>query len=248
MWVKAIQQARNDSKSKPRTKYRSRTNFLLNAPCRAYDARMNAPLESLEKELAAAVARHVPQLGLSGRALARGARDVSLSEAETALLCPNGPQDIAAILWRGFDGALENVSEDAKIRDRIRLLLVEWLDAATADEAVARRLLGYLHLPQHLGLYRRLLWDTADRVWQKAGDRALDENHYSKRAIVSGILATGLTTRLAQGRNAQNEQIERHIDHVMAFEKAKAKLNFHPEEGLVRLFETFGRLRFGTAR
>ncbi len=100
-------------------------------------------------------------------------------------------------------------------------------------------------LPSHLGLYRRLLWATADRIWRIAGDKALDENHYSKRLIVCGILGTALMTRLTRGREAQVEQIARNIDGVMQFEKFKAKMPFKPDEAVGRLAETLGKLRFG---
>ncbi|MFT4089848.1 MAG: COQ9 family protein [Asticcacaulis sp.] len=209
-------------------------------------------LSQLEAQLASAVAVYIPTLGLSHHAVRRGATDIGLNEGEVSLLCPNGPQDIAAILWRQFNQVLnDNCSpetlEGLKIRDKIRTLLITWLDAAAADEAVARRLTGNLALPLHLGLYQRLLWESADLIWLKAGDKALDGNHYSKRAIVSGILATALLTRLSQGREAQNEQVERNIEQVMAFEKFKAKLPFKPEDTLLGLFETLGKFRFGTA-
>ncbi len=227
--------------------------ILLTCLHKAYDQAMSQEsLHTLELRLAAATAAYIPTLGLSSHALRRAAQDTGLNEGEVSLLCPNGPQDIAAILWRQANQAVtDNCTPEAleglKIRDKIRTLLVTWLDAAASDEPVARRLTGHLALPQHLGLYQRLLWESADLIWQKAGDKALDENHYSKRAIVSGILATALLTRLSQGRIAQNEQVERNIEQVMAFEKFKAKLPFKPEDGLLGLFETLGKLRFGKA-
>ena len=38
-----------------------------------------------------------------------------------------------------------------------------------------------------LGL--RLAWESADALWRWAGDTATDENHYSKRVLLAGILS-----------------------------------------------------------
>ncbi|MDC7683476.1 COQ9 family protein [Asticcacaulis sp. BYS171W] len=213
---------------------------------------MTDALTALETELAHAVAAVMPDLGLNSLSVRAGAKRIGLSDAEVALVCPNGPADIAAILWREGDHAVEAEWTDEalaglKIREKIATLLRARLAAACVDEAVTHRLIGHLCLPQHLGLYKRLLWDSADLIWRKAGDTALDENHYSKRLIVSGILATALMTRLTRGLEAQNEQIDRNIDQVMAFEKWKAKLPFKPETALLNVVETLGKLRFGSA-
>jgi ubiquinone biosynthesis protein COQ9 len=209
-------------------------------------------LKAAETRLAQAVAPFIADLGLNQMSVRAGARVAGFNDAELDLIAPNGAADVAAMLWRSHDdGALgtdaESVAAGMKIRDRIAYLLNTWVDSFAADEALAHRLIGCLMLPSHLDLYRRLLWATADRIWQLAGDKALDENHYSKRTIVCGILATVLMTRLTRGREAQREQIGRNIESVMAFEKFKARLPFKPEEAVLRLAETLGKLRFGNA-
>ncbi|MGZ3297958.1 MAG: COQ9 family protein [Asticcacaulis sp.] len=204
-------------------------------------------LTAAELRLAQAVARFAPDLGFNSQSLAAGARQAGFNAAEAELIAPNGAADVAAILWRGFDAALPvpEALEGLKIREKISMLLNGWLDAAAADDRLAHRLTGFLMLPGHLGLYRRLLWASADRIWQLAGDKALDENHYSKRVIVCGILGTALMTRLTRGGDAQREQVARNIDGVMQFETFKAKLPLRPEEVVLRLAGTLGRLRFG---
>ena len=207
-------------------------------------------LKAAEKRLAEAVAPFVPDLGLNRMSVRAGAKSAGFNEAELDLIAPNGAADVAAILWRGHDARAlgdeaETIAAGMKIRDRIGYLLNAWLDAFAADTELAHRLIGCLMLPSHLGLYRRLLWATADRIWQLAGDKALDENHYSKRLIVCGILGTALMTRLTRGREAQVEQIARNIEGVMSFEKFKAQVPFKPDEAVLRFAETLGKLRFG---
>jgi len=205
-------------------------------------------LHAAESRLAQAVARFVPELGLNRMSVNAGARAAGFSEGERDLLAPNGAADIAAILWRGHDAVLtDDAISGMKIRDRISTLLTLRLDAGCADEAVARRMMGFFALPQNALLYHRLLWHTADVIWRLAGDTALDENHYSKRLIVSGILSTAAMTRLSQGRDVQTDQIARNIQSVMEFEKFKANVKFRPEQFALDLAGVLGKLRFGRA-
>ncbi len=209
-------------------------------------------LKAAENRLAEATAPFIPDLGLNRMSVSAGAKAAGFNDAERDLIAPNGAADVAAVLWRGYDESalgpeVEGIVADMKIRQRIGYLLNAWLDAFAANEALAHRLVGCLMLPGHLGLYRRLLWATADRIWQLSGDKALDENHYSKRVIVCGILGTALISRLSRGRDAQLEQIARNIDGVMQFEKFKAQMPFKPDAAVLRLSETLGKLRFGHA-
>jgi ubiquinone biosynthesis protein COQ9 len=89
----------------------------------------------------------------------------------------------------------------------------------------------------------RLLWDSADSIWRWAGDTATDENHYSKRAILSGVLGPAIAIRLASGRGPADEYIFHRIADVMAFEKWKAGL---PKTDLgLQLAGALGKVRYG---
>ena len=221
-----------------------------------YDSPMTTPpplnhIKAAEAALAQAVAVFVPDLGLNRLSLRAGATAAGFNDGECDLIAPNGADDIAAILWRSHDAVLaapETATALAvmKIREKIGYLLNLRLDEAARDEHLARHLMGFFALPHHALLYQRLLWDTADTIWRLAGDKALDENHYSKRMIVSGILTTAMMTRLSQGRDAQMNQINRNIQSVMDFERFKAKLPFKPEEALLNLAGALGKMRFGT--
>jgi ubiquinone biosynthesis protein COQ9 len=203
-------------------------------------------LHDAESRLAAAVAKFIPELGLNRASVNAGARAAGFDDGERDLLAPNGGADIAAILWREHDAVLVPEAIDGmKIRDKIGTLLNRRLDAACANESVARRTMGFFALPYNALLYHRLLWNTADIIWRLSGDTALDENHYSKRLIVCGILSAAVMTRLNQGRDAQLEQINRNIQSVMEFEKFKAGVKFRPEQFALDLAGVLGRLRFG---
>jgi ubiquinone biosynthesis protein COQ9 len=172
-----------------------------------------------------------------------------LSAGETELLLPRGPADLAALLSRRHDAkALEMLGDPGalKIRERIARGVGARLDAALADEAAVRRLNGWFTLPQNMGLGARLAWESADKVWRWAGDVATDENHYSKRVLLAGILSGALAIRLASGPEAAKVFTDRRIENVMAFEKWKATTSFRPQQMAAKFAEGLGRMRFGS--
>ncbi|MDB5469767.1 MAG: hypothetical protein JWR84_1327 [Caulobacter sp.] len=160
-------------------------------------------------------------------ALAAG-RKAGLTAGETDLLLPHGPRDLAALLSRRHDAAALAAlpaPEGLKIRQRIRAAVEARLEAAGADREALRRWAGYLSLPLNLPLALRLVWESADGLWRWAGDTATDENHYSKRAILSAILVSTTAIDLASGREAALAHLDARIQNVMDFEKWKAGLN-----------------------
>jgi ubiquinone biosynthesis protein COQ9 len=154
-------------------------------------------------------------------------RKAGLSAGETDLLLPHGPRDLAALLSRRHDAqALAALPDPAalKIRQRIRAAVEARLEAAGSDREALRRWAGLLSLPLNLPLALRLVWESADVLWRWAGDTATDENHYSKRAILSAILVSTTAIDLASGREAALAYLDARIQNVMDFEKWKAGL------------------------
>ena len=175
---------------------------------------------------------------------------LGLSAAETTLLLPNGSRDLAALLSRRCDRAailaLANTDPSSlKIRERIRTGVIARLDAHREYQDAARRCMGFLALPSNLPLAGRLLWEASDSIWRWAGDTATDENHYSKRAILSGVLAAVLATDLAQGREAAIAQLDARLANVMAFEKWKATTSIKPSALAARAAGFLGKIRYG---
>jgi ubiquinone biosynthesis protein COQ9 len=173
-----------------------------------------------------------------------------LSEGETELLLPNGPADLAALLSRRHDAqALAALAQHdptaLKIREKIARAVAARLDAAGKDEAAVRRWTGFLALPGHLALAARLGWESADGLWRWAGDTATDENHYSKRAILAGILTGALNIQLASGRAEALAFVDRRIGNVMAYEKWKATTRFRPSDLASGMAAALGRWRYG---
>lgn len=189
--------------------------------------------------------RHLWGEGLYRTALARA----GLTPAEGALVAPEGARDLVALLFARHDAeamkALEGYDPSAlKIRERIFTGVRERVAAALLDPAATRRAGLFLALPPNAPLGARLAWRSADLIWRWAGDTATDENHYSKRAILSGVLLSTIAVRLARGPEAAEAALRRRIDDVMQFEKLKARLP-DTSAALTAAAARLGRIRYG---
>lgn len=201
-----------------------------------------------EQRVLDSAVRLAPELGWNAALVSRAARINGLSQGEAELLLPHGAKDLAALFSRRHDArarqSLDGVDPlSLKVRERIARGVEAHLDAAFAEEAALRRWLGFLALPTNLSLAMRLLWATADGIWRWAGDTATDENHYSKRAILAGVLVSTLAARMSGGVEAARETLAARIDNVMAFEKWKA--GFKPAEQARAFAQALGRMRYG---
>lgn len=203
-----------------------------------------------EQALLDAALKLAPVHGWTRRTATLAGKALGMSPAETELLLPHGPADLAALLSARHDARaladLANVhASNLKIRERIQRAVMARLDAAASDEPATRRWMGYLALPGGLALGGRLAWESADKLWRWAGDTATDENHYSKRAILAGILSSAMALRMTLGRKEASEYVERRIENVMAFEKWKATTPLRPQQWLTAAAERLGRARYG---
>ncbi|MGZ5792675.1 MAG: COQ9 family protein, partial [Croceibacterium sp.] len=88
-------------------------------------------------------------------------------------------------------------------------------------------------------------WSSADAMWRLAGDKTTDYNHYTKRAILAGVYAATLAVFVDDKSDDKAETrafLDRRIEGVMKFEKAKARWMGKGEHfDLVRFI---GRLRY----
>jgi ubiquinone biosynthesis protein COQ9 len=206
----------------------------------------DTPLAELAPRLVAAMLPHVPFDGWSDTSLKAAAADLGIDPDIAALAVP----DVAAMLtlWTAHVNAgMAKVMAGAhnmKVRDRIRTALVTRLEQG--DREVTRRALAILARPEHAALSARLLWQAADAMWRAAGDTATDYNHYTKRAILSGVYSASLlywTQDDSEDFADTRAFIDRRIEGVMRFEKTKAKLTGLMDK-LPDPARVLGRLRY----
>lgn len=216
---------------------------------------MTDPLDMTLDELRAALApllpRHAAFDGWSAKALAAAAEEMGVPADRAALAFPGGPAEMIDAWFDWIDKAMldafppERIAA-MKIRERIRELVLFRIALAQPHREALRRALAILALPQNVAHGARLAWRSADRIWRTAGDAATDYNHYTKRALLVGVYGSTTLVFLddeSDGLADTSAFLDRRIESVMRFEKAKARWTgnaaYRPS-----LSRFFGRLRY----
>jgi ubiquinone biosynthesis protein COQ9 len=207
-------------------------------------------LDELRLELAPRLAAAAIFDGWSAAALAEAARAAGVDPAVARLAFPGGAMDMIAAWVDSVDARMEQafdreVLAQMPIRERIRALVWFRLEAVAGLEEALRRAVAIQAMPQNLARTARLAWSSADKMWRLAGDTATDYNHYSKRGILSGIYAATLAVFLddtSEGKAETRAFLDRRIEGVMRFEKAKARW-LKPRERFDPM-RFLGRLRY----
>lgn len=185
--------------------------------------------EAARDRLLAAAAVQVPFDGWSDAVL-RGAATVTGTPSGLArALFPRGGVDMAVAWHRQGDRQMAAALATAdlsglKFRDRVTRAVRLRLEVAGAPDLV-RRSSGLFGLPSHVAEGAGLIWGTADAIWVALGDTSRDVNWYSKRAVLSAVYGATLLFWLGDDSDGQAETwafLDRRIENVMQFEKAKA--------------------------
>ncbi len=135
---------------------------------------------------------------------------------------------------------------ELKIRDRIKELVTFRLKAVEDIDEAVRRAMSVMAMPQNARRSLQMGWRSADIMWRLAGDTSTDYNHYTKRTILAGIYSATLAFFVnddSEGKEKSYEFLDRRIEGVMKFEKAKAKFTSREVE-LPSLTRFLGRLRY----
>jgi ubiquinone biosynthesis protein COQ9 len=208
-------------------------------------------LEQLRRELAPAVAAAAAFDGWSRDAVANAARQAGVDPDVAAFAFEDGAMAMIAAWIAGVDARMaEALPAEAlaalPVRERIRRLVLFRLDAVAGMEESLRRALAVMAMPQNASRALRLGWRSADQMWRLAGDTATDLNHYSKRAILAGVYAATLAVFVddkSEGKLETHAFLDRRIEGIIRFEKAKAQL-LKPRDETFSLARFLGRLRY----
>jgi ubiquinone biosynthesis protein COQ9 len=189
------------------------------------------PLAELRPRLIAAMLPNVPFDGWTPLARDAAADAEGVDRDIAAMALPDAAAMADAFTARAdammAEAMLAAGAAQMKVRDRIKLALHTRLEQAGEDREAVRSALAVMLLPANAGLAARTLWRTADAMWRAAGDTATDFNHYSKRAILGSVYSATLLYWLdddSEGHAATWAFIDRRIDGIMKFEKAKARV------------------------
>lgn len=211
----------------------------------------NLTLPELRLALAPAIADAATFDGWGDVAVDTAARQLGVAPAAARLAFPGGAMDMIAAWVDRIDGdaalALPQAAlAEFGVTDRIRRLVQFRIEAVTGREEALRRALAILAMPQNLARAARLGWGSADVMWRLAGDTATDFNHYTKRAILSSVVAATLAVLIddhSEDKADTRAFLERRLRDIGKFEKAKARL-LRPGGQHFSVVRLLGRLRY----
>ena len=196
------------------------------------------PSARFRARLLDAFTAHAGAEGWTQAAFSAAVADAGLTPGEAALACPNGAFDLFDAFAERADRAMLSRLEELELAamrysQRVKACVQVRLEAQAPYKDAARAMTRALARPGRAGEAARLLWRTADRIWRALGDTSTDENYYSKRAILSGVLASTYARWFAddsEDHDATWAFLDNRIANVLQFEKFKARLK--PLSGL----------------
>ena len=192
----------------------------------------DAPSERFRARILDGFSSHAARLGWSDAAFAAAVKEAGLASGEAALACPHGAADLFDPFAARADAAMLAALADLDLASmrysqRVKAAVQVRLEAQEPYKEAARAMTRALTRPDRAAIAARLLWRTADHIWRALGDTSSDENYYSKRAILSGVLASTYA-RWFTDESAGHEDtwafLDARIANVMQFEKFKARL------------------------
>jgi len=193
---------------------------------------MTRPVDPAKLALLEAIVPHVPFDGWSSAAFEAAVASSDISRAEAKVLCPRGAVDLAVLFHQEGDRAMVEAVRaadlsDMRFRDKVAFAVRARLNAIDDKEAVRRGSVLFA-LPIYAADGAKLIWGTADAIWDVLGDTSRDINWYTKRATLSGVYGSCVLYWLGDDSSdagATEAFIDRRIGDVMQFETVKAKVN-----------------------
>lgn len=179
--------------------------------------------ESLKDKILAAALPNVTFDGWNRLLLDNAAQNIGIDADTLHALFPKGTASLIAHFSDWADRKMlerlppKKISK-LKIREKITLGVRTRLEVLIPHKDALRQALGYYAAPWRKPLAAKSLWRTADCLWHAAGDTATDYNHYTKRTLLSGVLASTTLCFLSDASKGHNDTwdfLDRRIEQVL---------------------------------
>ncbi len=182
--------------------------------------------------LVEAVLPDVPFEGWKWTLFEKAAQEGNYEEGILWALFPGGlPEAVSHFSdWadRKMMEALDSVDPTLlKVRERVALAVKTRIKVLTPYKEAVKLAGSYGAIPPHGWGAGQAVWRTADVIWEWAGDTATDYNRYTKRGILSGVLATTTLAWLGDESTdnaATYDFLDRRIENVMQMGKILGKI------------------------
>lgn len=188
------------------------------------------------EEILEAALAHVVFDGWSEATYQAALKDTDVDAATGKALFPRGALDLAIAFHKQGDAEMkdrltrENLLS-MRFRDRVAAGVRYRIEAADAHKEAVRRGTTLFSLPQYAPEGAKLVWGTADTIWDTLGDTSEDYNWYTKRATLSAVYSATVLYWLGDNSSDQSptwEFLDRRIENVMQFEQFKSQVKGNP--------------------
>lgn len=161
----------------------------------------------------------------------RAEQDTGLEAGTARAVFPGGLADILAHFADYADRLmLERLAATPmpeRVRDRIRLAVMTRFEMLAPYREAVRLAAVFWARPFKQAQGGKILWRSADVIWNWAGDQAADYNRYTKRALLSGILGGAAVVWFGDRTPALEKTrdfVDRRVENVMQLGKFIARI------------------------
>ena len=168
--------------------------------------------------------------GINVTSLAEASRLAYGSEHGYVLKFQNGISDIIPAIEEAFDFELEYVdlSLVRSTTERVRILLNSRIYGSGNRKRLYESLRQFYSSRAGYSVFIKSAWKTVDNIWYFAGDKSLDWNYYSKRAILFAVYCSSIKYYACSNSDSSdelNKKINKNLARVGVFNKFKQKLS-----------------------
>ena len=191
-------------------------------------------MEAAKTRILTAALGHVAFDGWSQATLDAALSDSGVSAALGPALFPRGGIDLAVAYHQSGDQAMREAlatSDLTALRYTGRVALAVKLRLQAADKELVRCGTTLFSLPHHAAEGSRLIWASADAIWQALGDSSTDLAWYTKRATLAAVYSATVLFWLGDHSDDNADTwafLDRRLANVMQFEKTKARVQANP--------------------
>ncbi len=188
---------------------------------------MTAPSDLFREKILDSMLVLAPDTGWTQAGLDRAGEKAGLTRGQVLLSCPGGVADLLEALGARAAKAAQTrlAAPDVtamKIREKVATAVRAYLAYLEPHKSAVKRAAAS---PANVLAGPKGLWTGADAIWAGLGDTSTDYNWYTKRAILSGVLASTLVAWLGTDKAEEVDAfLDRRIENVMQFEKFKGQV------------------------
>lgn len=131
-----------------------------------------------------------------------------------------------------MEGLADIDPQDLRIRDRVRVAVLARFDVLAAHKDAVNQSLNFWMWPTRKARAVKVTWRTADVIWTWTGDDSANYSHYTKRGILSGVIASSTLAWLndtSEDMGHTKVFLDKRIENVMQLGKVirtlKAKVS-----------------------